>query len=532
MPPTTQRPRPLLVVILDGWGISFVQEGNAIMSADTPNMDMFARHYPTTALLAASIEVGLPWGEVGNSETGHSNIGAGEVQYQALPQIDRAIEDRSFFVNPALLGAISHAQKNRSNLHLMGLIGTGGVHAHSNHLFALLELAAQQKMHEHVFMHLFTDGRDSPPQSALTYVQQLEAVMGRFGIGKIASVMGRLYAMDRNENWERTQAAFNVLTGGPRPAGASTAEQAIQQSYDAQVFDEMLAPTAITRGGAPLASIRDNDAIIFFNFRPDRARQLTRAFVQPDFSGFERKVPDNLYFATLAQYDPALTAAAAYIEQPVPLPLAKVISDQGLTQLHIAETEKYAHITYYLNGGHEQPFPGEEHVLIRSSSVKNFAEYPQMEAQGITDRVVREIERGLFDIYFINYANADMVGHTGNFEATVAACSFLDSCLGQLYEAVRAAGGTMLITADHGNAEEKLHPKTKAVETDHTSNPVPLHYIAEHLRRTTPRSEAELVSIFSSPIGVLADVAPTVLDILSLPKPPTMNGISLLASLQ
>lgn len=532
MPSSTQRPRPLLVVILDGWGISFVQEGNAVMAAATPNLDAFARHYPTTALLAASIEVGLPWGEVGNSETGHSNIGAGEVQYQALPQIDHAIEDRSFFSNATLLEAISHAKKNRSHLHLVGLVSTGGVHSHINHLFALLELAAQEKMHDRVFIHMFTDGRDSQPQSALTYLRQLETVIGRFGLGKIASVMGRFYGMDRNENWERTEAAFNLLTGGPRPAGASTPEQAIQQAYDASVFDEMIPPTAITRGGGPIAAIRDNDAVIFFNFRPDRARQLTRAFVQPDFSGFVRTVPNNLYFATLAQYDPEIPAPAAYIEQPVALPLAKVISDQGLTQLHIAETEKYAHITYYLNGGHEQPFPGEEHVLIRSSSIKNFADSPYMEAQPITDRVVREIERGLFDVYFINFANADMVGHTGNFDATVKACAFLDTCLGQLHAACSKAGGAMLITADHGNAEEKIHPKTKEVETDHTSNPVPLHYVVENLRRTTPRSEAELVGIFSSPIGVLADVAPTVLEVLGLPKPPSMNGISLLASLQ
>lgn len=529
---TAARPRPLIVVILDGWGISFVKEGNAIMAATTPNMDTFARHYPTAALLAASIEVGLPWGEVGNSETGHSNIGAGQVQYQALPQIDRAIEDKSFFSNAVLLQAISHAQKNKSNLHLIGLASTGGVHAHINHLYALLELAAREKMYERVYIHIFTDGRDAPPQAALTYLRQLEAVIGKFGIGKVASVVGRFYAMDRNENWDRTEAAYNLLTGGARPAGASTPEQAIQQSYDRNVMDEMISPTAITRGGGPLATIADNDAVIFFNFRPDRARQLTRAFTDPNFAGFQRKVPSNLFFATLAQYDPELPVPAAYIQETVELPLAKVIADNGLTQLHIAETEKYAHITYYLNGGHEKPFPGEEHVLIKSSGVKSFADQPHMEAGPITDRVIREIERGLFDVYFINYANADMVGHTGSFDATVEACTFLDSCLGRLHAACAKVGGAMLLTADHGNAEEKINPQSKEIETDHTSNPVPFHYMAEYLRRTTPRSEAELVSLFSSPIGVLADVAPTVLEILGIPKPPSMNGISLLASLQ
>ncbi|MEX2055270.1 MAG: 2,3-bisphosphoglycerate-independent phosphoglycerate mutase, partial [Candidatus Andersenbacteria bacterium] len=498
----------------------------------TPTMDMFERHYPTAAVLAASIEVGLPWGEVGNSETGHSNIGAGEVQYQALPLIDKAIEDTSFFANHVLLQAIAHVKQHRSTLHLVGLASTGGVHSHINHLFALLQLAASEKLYDKVFLHLFTDGRDTPPQSAKTYIDQVERAIGKYSIGKIASITGRFFGMDRNENWDRTQATFNLLTGGQRPAGASTPEQAIEQSYKKGVFDEMIPPTAITRGGGPIATIGDNDAVIFFNYRPDRARQLTRAFVEPEFSGFKRTVPRNLFFATLAQYDPQLPAPAAFSQEPVAMPLAKVISEAGLTQLHIAETEKYAHITYYLNGGHEQPFPGEDHVLIRSSSVKNFAQEPHMEAGPITDRVIHEIGQGLYDMYFINFANADMVGHSGNFEATIEACSFIDVCLGRLHQAVTQAGGAMLITADHGNAEEKIHPATKEIETDHTSNPVPLHYVEERLRRTTAKSEAELIKIFSSPIGVLADVAPTVLEILNLPKPSTMSGISLLNSLQ
>lgn len=526
------RPRPLVVAILDGWGISFVKEGNAILAAHTPHLDTFARHFPTAAVLAAGIEVGLPWGEVGNSETGHSNIGAGEVQYQALPLIDKAIENKTFFTNQVLLEALTHIKRHESNLHLIGLASTGGVHAHVNHLVALLQLCAQEKVYDHVYLHLFTDGRDTPPQSALTYLQQVERAIGKYGVGKIASLTGRLYAMDRNENWERTEATYNVLTGGPRTAGASTPEQAIRQAYAQNIFDEMIPPTAITRGGGPLAKIKENDAVIFFNFRPDRARQLTRAFVDPTFPGFSRTVPANLFFATLAQYDPTIPAAAAFIEEPVEMPLARVIAEAGLTQLHIAETEKYAHITYYLNGGHEQPFAGEDHVLIRSSSVKNFAEQPRMEAEAITDRVLHELQRGLYDIYFINYANADMVGHTGNFDATVEACSFIDLCLGRLTDALLPRGGALVVTADHGNAEEKIHPATQAIETDHTNNPVPLHYVEERLRRTTPKSDAELTTLFSSPIGVLADIAPTILEILQLPKPTTMSGISLLNSLQ
>lgn len=526
------RPRPLIIAILDGWGISFVEEGNAILAADTPTMDLFARHFPSAALTAASIEVGLPWGEVGNSETGHSNIGAGQVQYQALPRIDKAIADRSFFSNQALLQAVTHVKKNKSNLHLMGLASTGGVHAHINHLYALLELAAKEKIFDHVYIHFFTDGRDSPQQQAASDLKDLEAAMGRFGIGKIASVTGRLYAMDRNENWERTQVAYNMLTGGPRTAGATSAAQAIRQSYDQNVSDEMIPPTALTYGGGPLAPIRDGDAVIFFNYRPDRARQLTRAFVDENFSGFARQRVNNLYFATMTQYDPTIDVPAAFIENPVELPLARVISEAGLKQLHMAETEKYAHITYYLNGGHEQPFPGEDHVLIKSSTVKNFADQPQMAAAEITERLLQELARGAYDVYFINFANADMVGHTGDLATTIVACSFVDQCLAKIYQAVAAMDAAMLVTADHGNAEEKIHYGTKEVETDHTSNPVPLHYVREYLRRTTPRSDSELVGILSQPIGVLADVAPTILEILNIPKPEGMTGISLLNSLQ
>ena len=529
---TVARPHPLVVIILDGWGISFVEEGNAIMAAQTPTMDLFSRHFPSAALTAASIEVGLPWDEVGNSETGHSNIGAGQVQYQALPRIDKAIADRSFFSNQVFLQGIAHVKKNKSNLHLIGLASTGGVHAHINHLYALLELAAKEKIFDHVYIHFFTDGRDTPQQQAIIDVKDLEAAIGRFGIGKIASITGRLYAMDRNENWERTQAAYDMLTGGPRNAGATSAAQAIQQSYDQNVFDEMIPPTALTYGGGPLATIRDNDAVIFFNYRPDRARQLTRAFADKNFSGFERTQLSNLFFGTMTQYDPTIDVPAAFIENPVELPLAKVISEAGLKQLHMAETEKYAHITYYLNGGHEQPFPGEDHVLIKSSSVKNFADQPEMAAAEITQRLIQELARGVYDVYFVNFANADMVGHTGDLVATTLACSFVDQCLAKIYQVTSVMDAVLLVTADHGNAEEKIHYGTKAIETDHTSNPVPLYYVREYLRRTTPRSDDESVAVFSQPIGVLADVAPTILEILNVPKPEGMTGISLLNSLQ
>jgi 2,3-bisphosphoglycerate-independent phosphoglycerate mutase len=526
------RPRPLVVVILDGWGISFLTKGNAILAASTPNMNMFSHYYPVAALQAASMEVGLPWGEVGNSETGHRNIGAGHVEYQVLPLIDKAIADGSFQKNTVWQEAIAHAQQNNSALHLMGLVSPGGVHSHMNHLFALIAMAARAGLNDRVYIHMFTDGRDTLPQSALEYVTKLEDVMGKYACGKIASVTGRLYAMDRNQNWERTEATYNMLTGGKRTAGAASARQAIEQAYGQHVFDEMIPPTAITRGGEALATIQDNDAVIFFNFRPDRARQLTQTFVQPQQVGFPVKPLQNIYFATMAQYHKDLPAPAAFVETKAEYPLARVISEAGLTQLHIAETEKYAHITYYLNVGQEEPFPGEEQALIRSSGIKNFAEEPHMQAEAITDRVIHELEQGLYDIYFANYANPDMVGHSGNFEATVEACSFVDLCLGRLWGALEAIPGALIITADHGNAEEKINPQTGEMETYHTTNPVPFHYLAPHLRRTTPKAESELEEIFSSPIGVLADVAPTILDILQIPKPPSMTGISLTGSLR
>lgn len=532
MPVYSSRPRPLVVVILDGWGISFVTEGNAIAAAKTPNMDMFARYFPSAAIQAAGIEVGLPWGEMGNSETGHRNIGAGQVQYQVLPMIDKAIEDKTFGQNKVFLDAIEHVRAHQSSLHLMGLLSTGGIHSHMNHLFALLECCAKQKLAENVYIHIFTDGRDSPPQSAPSFLQALEEKIGKYGVGKVASVTGRFYAMDRNENWDRTAATYNMLVGGERKYGAPSARQAIEQAYQQHIFDEMIPPTAITHAGDSLGPITSGDAVIFFNFRPDRARQLMRAFVQPEMVGFPTLPLKDLYFATMAQYDRNVDMPVAYSEDKGEYPLARVLADAGLTQFHIAETEKYAHVTYYLNLGHEKKFPGEEWALIQSSAAKTFALEPKMQAKGITDRVLHELEQGLYDVYFVNFANADMVGHTGNFEATVEACSFVDECLGRIQQATFTAGGWMMVTADHGNAEDKINIQTGEVETEHTTNPVPFYLLAPPLQRTTPKNEIEIAQILSTPIGVLADVAPTILEILQIPKAPTMTGVSLVASLR
>lgn len=526
------RPKPLVVVILDGWGISLLKKGNAIYAADTPTMDTYAKTYPSAAVSAAGIEVGLPRGEVGNSETGHRNIGAGKVQYQVLPKIDKAIANKSFFTNKVFLDAIAHAQKNNSALHLMGMVSPGGVHSHMNHLIALLDLCAKQDIQEKVYIHVFTDGRDAPQTGAVSYVRTIEDTIKKYGVGEIASVTGRFYAMDRNLNWDRTETTYNMLIGEKRGAGSPSAMSAISDAYKQNVFDEKIAPTAITKGGKNIAYIQDNDAVIFFNYRPDRARQITQVFLQPDKVGFSARPIKNLYFATMAEYDAAIPAPFAFTEDVAEMPLARVLSEHGLTQFHIAETEKYAHVTYYLNVGNEQPYPGEDRLLIPSSSVASFADEPNMQAEAITNKVIEEIERGAYDVYFINFANPDMVGHTGNFDATVAACSFVDTCLARLHNATFAAGGVLLITADHGNAEEKIDAETGRIETDHTANPVPLHLVAPNLQRISPKSNDEVSSLFSSPSGVLADIAPTILDILHIQKPPTMTGVSLLPHLR
>ncbi len=529
---TLPRPKPLLIIILDGWGLSSDTAGNAIAAADTPVMDGLARHFPTTAIAAAGLEVGLPQGQPGNSETGHRNIGAGQVQYQILAAINKAIADNSFYNNPVLVGAIAHAKKNNSSLHLMGLLSRGGIHSYFDHLVSLLKMAAQHNFKERVYVHVFTDGRDAPQQSALGYVENLEEAMGKYGTGTIASVTGRFYAMDRNKNWGRTRAVYSMLTGGRRGAGSSSAKHAIERAYQTNVYDERVPPTIITRGGAPLATVDDDDAVIFFNFRPDRARQLTSAFTDPGQVPFPTIQIRNLYFATLTRYGPDLAAKAAYEEQKATFPLARVIAENGLKQVHIAETEKYAHVTYYLNVGHEQAFKNEKRILIRSSNIRDFARQPEMEAEKITLSVLGEINKSSFDVYFINYANPDMVGHTGDYKATVKACQFVDSKVGQLCQAILSKGGALVVTADHGNAEQVVVEATGQRRPEHTANPVPFHYARSELKRTAPKSDAEVNRIFSRPVGVLADVAPTTLDILRLQKPSSMTGVSLLDSLR
>ncbi len=513
------RLRPFVLCVIDGWGVSDRTEGNAIALGSTPHMATWPTTYPYTTLDASSLAVGLPEGQMGNSEVGHLNIGAGFVVYQDSVRISEAIRDKSFFQNPVLLAACDHVKRNDSQLHLMGLLGPGGVHALSEHLYALLRLAKAQDVNR-VFVHAFLDGRDTPPQSAIPYMRELLAAMEEIGVGAVATVSGRYYAMDRDKRWERTAKAYHALVF----AEGETAPDpitAIEQSYAAEKTDEFVLPTVITRDGQPVAQVRDNDAIIFFNFRTDRPRQLTRAFVLPDFDGFDRgRQLQNLYYVTMTEYESGLPVHIAFEQQTVREPLAKVISDAGLTQFHTAETEKYAHVTFFINGGREEPFPGEDRRLIPSPKVATYDLQPEMSAYGVTDSVIEAVESGKYDVIMMNFANPDMVGHTGVLEAAIKACEVVDECLGRIAEATLARGGGMLITCDHGNAEQMIDPQTGAPHTAHTTNPVPCIIL------TPDDSPLRHASLRSG--GKLADVAPTVLEILDLPKPSAMTGQSLI----
>ncbi|GIV98318.1 MAG: 2,3-bisphosphoglycerate-independent phosphoglycerate mutase [Herpetosiphonaceae bacterium] len=514
-----KRPRPLVLAVLDGWGVSSQTKGNALALGQVPYMSSWQTTYPFTTLAASGLDVGLPDGQMGNSEVGHLNIGAGFVVYQDSVRISEAIRDRSFFENPALLAPLEHARNNNSQLHLMGLLGPGGVHSLSEHLYALLRLAKDRGINK-VFIHTFLDGRDTPPQSALNFMAELLGVIKEVGVGTVATVSGRYYAMDRDKRWERTEKAYRALVYG-EGRQAQTPEEAIKASYDEGVTDEFVLPTVIVRDGKPVTTIGSNDSIIFFNFRADRARQLTRAFVMPDFNGFERGPQlQNLFFITMTEYERGLPVHIAFPPEDVVNPLAKVISDHGMTQFHTAETEKYAHVTFFINGGREEPFPGEERLLIPSPKVATYDLMPEMSAIPVTDTLIDALRHDRYDVYIVNYANPDMVGHTGILPAAIKAVEVVDQCLHRIAEQVLAMNGILVITADHGNAEQMIDLETGAPHTAHTTNPVPFYLITPEdslLRRVRLREG-----------GRLADVAPTILDILGLPLAPEMTGKTLI----
>ena len=501
---------PVVLIVLDGFGYSGRREGNAIALAHTPHFDEWYKTCPNTLIEASGQYVGLRAGQMGNSEVGHLNIGAGRVVRMDTSRIDYAIETGEFFRSDALIQAMEHAKSRDSALHLIGLVSHGGVHSSQEHLYALIRMAKTRNV-ERVFVHAFLDGRDTAPDSGAGYVAELIDKMHEYGVGRVASVVGRYYAMDRDKRWERTEQAYRLLRYGEGSARRDPVA-AIRESYRAGVTDEFVKPIVIVDDSdSPTATISDGDSVFFFNFRSDRARQITRAFTEDDFTFFDRGPKPGIRFTCMTYYDRQFALPVAFGPEQHDQILADVFAEAGLKNLRIAETEKYAHVTFFFNGGVEPVFSGEERILIPSPKVATYDLQPEMSAYGITEEVVNQIGSGRFDAVIMNYANADMVGHTGNLEATIKAIEVLDECLGRVVGATRARGGTVIITADHGNAEQMIDPVTGQIFTAHTTNPVPLILVDSH--RCKLREG-----------GSLRDVAPTVLGILGLRKPDQMTG--------
>ncbi len=501
------RPRPVVLAILDGWGHSDSTQDNAIAAAATPNWDALLSACPHTLIDTSGRRVGLPEGQMGNSEVGHLNLGAGRVIYQEYTRISLAIEDGSFYANPVLCQAVDAAVEGGRAVHILGLLSPGGVHSHEAHIHAAIRLAAQRGA-ERIFVHAILDGRDTPPKSALASLEAVDALCAELGRGRIGSIIGRYYAMDRDQRWERVEQAYALYTEGRAAHVAADAGAGLAAAYARGETDEFITATRI--GEADMA-VADGDAVLFMNFRADRAREITRCFVEDEFAGFAReRRPAVAAFVCLTQYQAGLPVAVAYPPERPRNTLGEYVSGLGMRQLRIAETEKYAHVTFFFNGGEEQPYPGEDRILVPSPKVATYDLQPQMSAPEVTDRLVEAVGSGVYDLIVCNYANADMVGHTGIFDAAVAAIEALDSCIGRLVKAVRAAGGEMLITADHGNAELMRDRKTGQPHTAHTTNLVPLVYVGR---------PADLLDD-----GVLSDIAPSLLTLMDLPIPPEMTG--------
>lgn len=519
--------KPVVLIVLDGWGISNSVQGNPIREATLPTFEKLNRFYPMTTLQASGISVGLPWNTAGNSEVGHMTMGTGRVIYQNMPRISLAIQDGSFFKNEVLLAAINKAKANKSKLHFMGLISSGSVHSHKDHVLALLRMAKNEGVDE-VYLHAFMDGRDSAPTAGIPQLKELIREMRLVGIGKIASISGRNFSMDRNNNWERIEKSYRMLTEGK---GETTADPLItlEESYLKNITDEYIEPTLVTEKNKPIALIEDKDSVIFFNFREDRARELTKAFALPDFDGFERKFLD-IQFTTFTEYERELPVQVAFPPEDIQHGLGETLSLASKKQLRIAETEKYAHVTYFFNGGKEKSFPGEDRILIPSPTVSHFDEIPEMSSPQITESLVALLEKNEYDFILVNYANPDMVGHTGNEQASIEAVEATDKSLSILIPAILKTGGAILITSDHGNVEELKKVSTGEMDTEHSTNPIPLWYITpdNHHEKTAEQMMREQNEVN----GLLSDVAPTVLDIMGIQKPDEMNGASLLAILK
>ncbi|MDO4265640.1 MAG: 2,3-bisphosphoglycerate-independent phosphoglycerate mutase [Eubacteriales bacterium] len=508
--------KPVVLVIMDGFGLREETEGNAVAMAKKPNLDRLMKEYPFVKGYASGLSVGLPDGQMGNSEVGHLNMGAGRIVYQELTRITKSIEDGDFFTIPELKAAVDNCKEKNSALHLMGLVSDGGVHSHITHIYGLLKLAKQNGL-EKVYVHCFMDGRDTPPDSGLSYIKELEQKMNEIGVGEIATISGRYYAMDRDKNWDRVEKAYAAIVNGTGVKAAS-AEEAMEASYGQKVYDEFIVPAVIEKNGEPTAMVKDGDSVIFFNFRPDRAREMTRAFCDDAFDGFARGQRKNVLFTCFVDYDETIgNKQVAFHKEEIRNTLGEYLAANGKTQCRVAETEKYAHVTFFFNGGVETPNPGEDRVLVPSpKDVPTYDLKPEMSAPMVCEKLCEAIRSGKYDVVICNFANPDMVGHTGVIPAAVKAVETVDTCIGKVCEAVKETDGALFICADHGNCDMMVDPKTGEPFTAHTTSPVPfILYNADPKYKLREN-------------GVLADIAPTMLELMGLPKPKEMTGSSLL----
>ena len=507
--------KPVVLMILDGYGLNERHDGNAVYEAQTPVMDRLMKEYPFVKGNASGLSVGLPDGQMGNSEVGHLNMGAGRIVYQELTRITKSIEDGDFFENPEFLAAVENCKNHDSALHLYGLVSDGGVHSHNTHIYGLLELAKRNGLTK-VFVHCFLDGRDTPPSSGKEFVAELEEKMKELGVGRVASVMGRYYAMDRDNRWDRVKLAYDALTKGEGNRGES-ATDLIQESYDNGKTDEFVLPAVVTENGAPVGLIREHDSVIFFNFRPDRAREITRAFCDDSFSGFEREKRMELTYVCFTDYDETIpNKLVAFKKETISNTFGEFLAAHGKKQARIAETEKYAHVTFFFNGGVEEPNPGEDRILVKSPKVPTYDMQPEMSAPQVCEKLVEAIHSGKYDVIIVNFANPDMVGHTGVEAAAVKAIEAVDACVGKTVEAILEENGVLFICADHGNAEQLIDYATGEPFTAHTTNPVPFILV----------NAGEGYGLREG--GCLADIAPTLIELMGMEQPKEMTGRSLL----
>ncbi len=507
--------KPTVLMILDGFGLNENHKANAVYEANTPNIDALMKEYPFVKGNASGLAVGLPDGQMGNSEVGHLNMGAGRIVYQELTRITKEIEDGDFFKNEALLAGMKNVKENNSALHLFGLLSDGGVHSHNTHLYGLLEMAKREGI-EKVYVHCFLDGRDTAPTSGKGFIEELENKMKEIGVGEIASIIGRYYAMDRDNRWDRVEAAYKAVANGEGKKAAS-AVTAIEASYAEEVTDEFVVPTVIEKDGNPVATVNDKDSVIFFNFRPDRAREITRAFCADDFDGFERGARKNVTYVCFTEYDVTIpNKLVAFHKVELKNTFGQILAENGKTQARIAETEKYAHVTFFFNGGVEEPNKGEDRILVKSPKVATYDLKPEMSAYEVCDKLVGAIKSDKYDVIIINFANPDMVGHTGVEAAAIAAVEAVDTCVGKAVEALKEVDGTMFVCADHGNAEQLIDYTTGESYTAHTTNPVPFILVNYDSAYTLREG------------GCLADIAPTLLEIMGMEQPADMTGKSLL----